>query len=203
MHKTLYVTDLDGTLLHSDKTISPKTVLILNEFIRQGNLFTYATARSIISSSKLTSEISFQIPVITLNGTVLADHSTKQEIEVESFSTEQLTQIKILLNSFNIPGFITAYLEKEDHTYYGYKWYLENLKNPGFSAYLSEHKDDKRLCAVMKEEELYQGNVSYFTFIGEKEELDPIYASIKNCPIINCNYEQNKYGPEYWLEICS
>lgn len=36
MNKTLYVTDLDGTLMRDDKTISPETIRILNAFIDQG-----------------------------------------------------------------------------------------------------------------------------------------------------------------------
>ena len=44
---TLYVTDLDGTLLRSDATLSPYTVSTINRLTEQGLAFTYATARSI------------------------------------------------------------------------------------------------------------------------------------------------------------
>ena len=38
--KTLYVTDLDGTLLHNDKSLSDYTINTLNKLIDQGMLIT-------------------------------------------------------------------------------------------------------------------------------------------------------------------
>ena len=54
--KTLYVSDLDKTLMRSDKTLSPYTVSTLNRLIRDGVLFTYATARSIQSAREITGQ---------------------------------------------------------------------------------------------------------------------------------------------------
>ena len=201
MSKTLFVTDLDGTLLRSDKTISEETITLINKMIRQGVLITYATARSIISSQELTSEILFQIPVITRNGTVLADHFSKDEIEIESFDSTQIEKIRTVLKRMNLSGFVTAYTTGKGHTYQGHKWYLKSRSNPGFLSYLEEHKDDKRLQGVLTEKELFQGSISYFTFIGDKDELDPAYDYVKKLEDINYNYEQNKYSSEYWLEI--
>ena len=61
MKKTLYVTDLDGTLMRDDKTISAETIHILNDYIGKGMLFTCATARSVSSASRITSDIRFQL----------------------------------------------------------------------------------------------------------------------------------------------
>ena len=43
---TLYATDLDGTLLRSDKSISDESAELLNQLTDRGVLFTFATARS-------------------------------------------------------------------------------------------------------------------------------------------------------------
>ena len=45
MEKTLYITDLDGTLLRSDKTLSDFTIREINSRIRRGMLFSAASAR--------------------------------------------------------------------------------------------------------------------------------------------------------------
>ena len=44
--KTLYVTDLDGTLLSSDSVVSVRSVDIINELIERGAMITVATART-------------------------------------------------------------------------------------------------------------------------------------------------------------
>ena len=49
---TLYVSDLDGTLLRSNETISEYTSNIINSLIDRGMFFSYATARSLITAKK-------------------------------------------------------------------------------------------------------------------------------------------------------
>ncbi len=51
MMKTLYVTDLDGTLLNSKDSINEYSLQVINGLIEKGMLFTYATARSLSSAS--------------------------------------------------------------------------------------------------------------------------------------------------------
>ena len=46
--RTLYVTDLDGTLLRDDGTISPYTAQTLNRLISRGMLISAATARGLV-----------------------------------------------------------------------------------------------------------------------------------------------------------
>ena len=67
MGKTLYVTDLDGTLMHNDKSLSTFTIDTLNQSIDRGMLITYATARTFQSAWEITKDIHFNLPVITRN----------------------------------------------------------------------------------------------------------------------------------------
>ena len=43
--KTLYISDMDGTLLNDGGKVSRRSVEIINELIKNGILFTVATAR--------------------------------------------------------------------------------------------------------------------------------------------------------------
>ena len=68
MSKTLYVSDLDGTLLNRQDRISPESIRIINDLVANGMTFTYATARSLSSASVVTRGLSADIPVIVYNG---------------------------------------------------------------------------------------------------------------------------------------
>ena len=57
MNDTLYVSDLDGTLMRNDEKLSEYTIKTLNELLRQGLPFTFATARSIESARVITGEL--------------------------------------------------------------------------------------------------------------------------------------------------
>lgn len=82
---TLYVTDLDGTLMRDDKTISAESTALLNRLLARGIHLTYATARSYASASRITQNISFHLPVIIRNGTILADPRTGENLEISAF----------------------------------------------------------------------------------------------------------------------
>ncbi len=79
---------------------------------------------------------------------------------------------------------------------------LAGRTNEGFQAYLQNHSADRRIHMVDTEDKLYEGETCYFTFIAPKNELHPLYERVKNIEGINCIFQQDKYRPEYWLELC-
>lgn len=71
--RTLCVSDLDRTLLGSDGSVSTESSRVLNAAISDGTLFTYATARSFLSSRRATKALHLKLPLLTYGGTVIAD----------------------------------------------------------------------------------------------------------------------------------
>ena len=70
--KTLYVSDLDGTLLGEDSKLSPKTVDTLNRIISDlGGLFTVATARTPATVVPLMQEVHATLPFIVIGGSAM------------------------------------------------------------------------------------------------------------------------------------
>ena len=74
--KTLYVSDLDGTLLRSDISASAYTNETINRLAGEGMLFSYATARSYNTSAKVTRGLDARIPLIVYNGAFVIDNAT-------------------------------------------------------------------------------------------------------------------------------
>ena len=89
MDKTLYVTDLDGTLLNRQDRVSPFSISTINHLVENGMLFTYATARSLVSASKVTEGLSTKIPVIAYNGAFIIQPSTGEILSSEGFTEEE------------------------------------------------------------------------------------------------------------------
>ena len=111
--KTLYVTDLDGTLMRNDETLSAYTVQTINELIEKGLAFTYATARSIESARPIAGGLNLRLPAITRNGAVLADNATGKHLEKAVFTAAEAEMLK------GIPelpyyGFVSCFLGEED-----------------------------------------------------------------------------------------
>ena len=199
---TLYVTDLDGTLMRNDKTLSGFTVSTINSLIDQGMLITYATARSFQSAFEITKDIKFRVPVITRNGTVLADQILKAETEISYFSKKDVCQLKKLLAGvIDHTGFVTSYLDVKVT-----KAFRNAFRNaghdPGLQKYIDEHVNDKRMQFLGAEEDIFAGNVSYVTLIADQDMLQPIYDKINGIDDWECVFYKDIYGDDYWLEIC-
>lgn len=90
--RTLYVSDLDGTLLGADSSISQESVRLLNEAVAAGALFTYATAGSFTSSSRVTEGMHLSIPVVIYGGTIMPTRTTELH-DTSSCSTRRWPEV--------------------------------------------------------------------------------------------------------------
>lgn len=74
--KTLFVTDLDGTLLGSDSRVSAVSARILSELNSRGALVTVATARTPATVVPLLEHTGMRVPAIVMTGASLWDFGT-------------------------------------------------------------------------------------------------------------------------------
>ncbi len=79
---TLYISDLDGTLLTPECKISDETASALNAMIANGLLFTVATARSASSAAPFLEKLNLRLPVILMNGVVIYDLEKRKPVSV-------------------------------------------------------------------------------------------------------------------------
>lgn len=85
---TLYVSDMDGTLLNSQSVISPATAAILSRVISAEALFTVATARTPATVVPLLSGVGVKLPYIVMTGAAMWNNSTRGYECVRAFSPE-------------------------------------------------------------------------------------------------------------------
>ena len=196
MPKILYVTDLDGTLLNKQSRINEESIQIINDLIGQGMLFTYATARSLVSASVVAQGLSTDIPVIAYNGAFIIHPSTGKIRSQESFGAEESQDVTDVVEKYGISTLVYSYVEGAEKV----SWLTER-ENEGIKNYLSARKGDRRLRPVSKLEDLYQGDMFYFTCVGEQEELAPVYDIFSRDCRFRCTIQQELYRQEYFCEI--
>lgn len=196
MEKTLYVTDLDGTLLNQKDRINPKSIAIINELVDKGMMFTYATARSLVSASVVTAGLSTNIPVIAYNGAFIFQPETGEILSREDFSSSERAYAIEVIRANNILPLVYSFVDGVEKV----SW-LSGRENDGIRRYLSLRKGDRRLRPVKDDEELYQGEIFYFTCIGEKSELQPLYDILSKDERYRSTIQQELYRPEYFCEI--
>ncbi len=196
MDRTLYVTDLDGTLLNRQDRIHPKSIAIINDLVKQGLLFTYATARSLVSASVVTKGLSTDIPVIAYNGAFIFHPSTGEIVSKEMFQPEEMQHVRTLLDQFDLYPLVYSFVDGIEKV----SW-VTSRENDGIRRYLSLRKGDRRLRPVSDKEDLYKGEMFYFTCIGERDALQPVYEICSKDIRFCCTLQRELYRPEYWFEI--
>lgn len=83
--KTLYITDLDGTLLNNDGKLSDFTRDTINRLTDSGMNFTVATARSRGSARLVIPGLKTNAPAVLLNGVFLTELDTNKVISCRAF----------------------------------------------------------------------------------------------------------------------
>jgi Cof subfamily protein (haloacid dehalogenase superfamily) len=194
--KTLYVSDLDGTLMHKDLKISDFSVKTINALVEKGVAFTYATARSISSAGTITKDLNLKLPVITRNGAVLADNNTGKIIEKALFTEKEVEMLKDMLPELPKTGFVSCYFGDDMK-----KVFAGSLHTAELQGYLDYYKDDPSVVTVSDLSEMFMGNPGYVTIIGNKVETEPLYLRTREYNGWECLFQKDVYRDEYWLEI--
>ncbi len=201
MPKTLYISDLDGTLLNSKKELSPLTRKALNRFISEGICFSVATARTAASTSKILSGIDFGLPSVLMNGAVIYDFGREEYIKIETICEKNVQIISDMINQYGISGFMYAVRDGVLVTYY------ENLKTKPMKDFYDErvkryYKTFERVDSFMHK--AVENNVVYFTMIDEYDTLLGTCNDLKNVDGIDSTLYRDIYAEDLWyLEVYS
>ena len=189
----LYVSDLDGTLLRSDEVTSEYTNQVINSLVGKGMLFSYATARSLITAKKITKGINAKIPLIVYNGAFVFDNVTEKILIANYFDNSVHSVLDDLFYNGVYP-IVYAYINgKEKFSF------VRELCTKGMDMFLASRKGDIRTNEVKALSELKEGNIFYITCIDAPEKLKPLYDKYKDK--YHCVYQSDIYTNEQWLEI--
>lgn len=191
--KTLYVSDLDGTLLQSNETLSPYTNKVINKLVQEGMLFSYATARSSITAHKVTKELHAKIPLIVYNGVAIVDNVT-HEVLWSHFFDDGINNVLNHLIEHDIYPIVYAYIDNVEKFSY-----IEEKCTAGMKKFITSRQGDPRQNPVQYITDLYLGNQFYITCIDDKEKLKPFYELYKEQ--YHCIFQEDIYTQEQWLEI--
>lgn len=104
---TLYVSDLDGTLLNPEAKISATTADILSRLIAdEGLLFTIATARTPATAVPMTEAIGIRLPMIVMTGAAKWVPIENRYIDTSLLPAEKVAEIVEICHSGGINPFI-------------------------------------------------------------------------------------------------
>ena len=103
---TLYISDLDGTLLDTESRISDTTAEIISDLTEDGALITVATARTPATVQKLLQSTVTAPPCIVMTGAAMWDRKEKRYIDPQLMPEATATAIMNELETAGVNPFV-------------------------------------------------------------------------------------------------
>lgn len=199
--RTLYLSDLDGTLLNAQGELSERSRSGLLELLDRGVNFTVASARSHFSISKLFGDIPFALPIIEFNGAFLTDYKTGEHLEVNSLGKELGEEIYDLVLKAGQRPFVCSYNGEEDCLHF------DEIANGGMAWYEKRRRDagDPRLRQTVDLRATMGEEVVSLTVMDQGEsKIRALYEQLheKYGRLLQLYCYENEYSPgTWWLTI--
>lgn len=171
--RDIFVTDLDGTLLRSDQTLSTFTINVLNEAIRKGYVISYATARGLLSAKAVVAAIEWSYPVVLYNGALLYD--MKREAVIDGYWLDEYA-INIILQIGKEHGVTPFYflLDTDGQE----RIHHEPLTTYGMLEFKKGRPQDPRFHEVEALAASANCRSLVLTYIAEQEQLLPFQQAV-------------------------
>lgn len=196
----MYVSDLDGTLLRSDGTLSEFSRTHLTRLLEAGLPFTVASARAVSSMQAVLPGLPIRLPVIAANGAVVARLDTGEPVAVHALDGDLLRPLYAFLVERGHVPFVAAVEGVEERLYYA------DLANEGMEKYvaLKESKLDRRLHRVPALADCLGETIVAFALCDRHEPLAALAAAAAETfpGTVVTNFFEDGYAPGwFWLTM--
>lgn len=199
MHKTLYISDLDGTLLNSNAGLSDYTVNTINHLIGKGMYFTFATARTIYSAKPITRRLEVNVPCILNNGAGVYDIPSGTYVKKACIPINTARQIISAFRKNNVRCFLFEFVDGVLTTCY------DNITEELMRNYVEERKG-KFLQPFIECDDVLtvlDNSAIYINSTGDYESLLPVRNEVLKIDGADCAFYKDTYTEKWYLETFS
>lgn len=174
MKKTLYVSDLDGTLLQPGGVLSDFARNTLNQLIEAGLLFTIATGRQLLSVQEVLQGLRLRLPVVEKDGAFVSDLHSGKHYWRQDIKPETAVGVLEAIFAAGLFPFINTYDGQRNRLCYqiigdeGTQWYLD----------VRQSFCDPRLAQTNLAQTIRNEHTVGFIVIGSEARLIPLLDSV-------------------------
>lgn len=200
MSRTLYLSDLDGTLLNPDAVLSPFAKEVLCRLTQRGVHISVATARTAATVKKLLAGVPLDTPVILMNGVAtyhLAEGRYTSACYLEDEARKALLEV---VRAHSLAGFCYGVKDNALFTCY------ENTNSPGALRFmeLRQQQYGKVFTKVSDFRESVGGEMLYYSISDYEEKLAPVAEELRRIPGVRVEFYRDIYEKDcFFLEVSS
>lgn len=200
MKPTVYISDLDGTLLEPGGTLPLASRTALAQMLQGGLAFTVASARSVASIQTLLAGVPLTLPIIEFNGAFISNLATGRHEIVNALGPEVVEDVYRLAREYQCAPLVSTFSGAEDCVYYaqvgsaGMQWYRDDCAA----------RNDSRWRLVDDFAQAFGEQVVCLTMIDKQDKLAELEAAIiaRWAGGVEMHLFENMYSPGWhWLTV--
>ncbi len=197
---TLYISDLDGTLLRKDSTLSLYSREKLNQLVAEGLHFSLASARSVRTIRETVGDLRLRLPIVEFGGVFLSDLATGRHEVIHEIDPSIVPELHALIVENSCFPIFSTFDGREDRVYY------DSVLNSGMNDYVQNRvaARDPRLRRLDDMTDAFADHMVCVTVIEPKEKLEALAAEIdaRFGETLESTLLLNVYSPDFfWLTV--
>lgn len=194
---TLFVSDLDGTLLGADSRLTRRSIALLNESIAAGTLFSVATARTPATVGRLLEEVDCRIPLIVMTGAAIWDRTANRYSHACFHREETARRLLATYHEHGLSTFI--YTLGEDNIIHIYhvgdlseaeRKFIEERNDTPYKKF---HIPEDGYSEIPEE---CLRRVLLFYSMRPTAEVAPVHEEIRDCADLRAVFYHDIFGEE-------
>ncbi len=199
--KTLYISDLDGTLLNNDAVISTYSKSVLKRLTNEGIQFSVATARTSATVLSMLKDTGVNAPIVLMNGVCIYDTEKDEYIKTEIIPAKARKNAQDILDAHELFGFWYSVTNGTKLNTYFVK--------PGSVAAVKFIEERERLYGKVFTRlndfsECLGFPLIYYSICDIKEKLEAAAEELKEVDGLRIEFYCDTYIENHWyLEICA
>ncbi len=192
--KTLYISDMDGTLLAPGARLTPKTVEILQRLMEKGGYFTAATARTLIGLNMLDlSGVDWTVPFVLGNGSMLYDVVRRRVVETLDIAPETIRRILDICESY---GKTPMLYQVHGHEVQGV---TTGVTSEGERSFMEVRNARFPDCIRIVPAYEPENGGFYFSMQDTRERMDSLAAALAGIPGVQTVVYRDVYMENNWF----
>lgn len=197
---TLYVSDLDGTLLDPQARLSDITRAGLTRLLDEGLVFTVASARHVVSIQKILHGLPLRLPVISSNGAYISDMVSGRHELVQAMEPSLAQALFALMRRHGFMPFVSTHGPKGDQLFY------QSTHNEGQQHFVDQRlrNADPRLRPTERLQDQLGDPAVTFVLIDREAPLQALQAEIEALcgDTVETHLAEDLYLPGWpWLSV--
>lgn len=198
--KTLYISDLDGTLLSPNAELTDFAKKVINDFCTAGGHFSIATARTAATVAGIFEGVNVNVPCILMNGVCTYDLNENRYTKVNYIPHSALSRLFDIIEKHGVSGFLYTIKNEELSTFY------ENTDSPGAAEFIEERirKYNKPFTKIDRFRDYIDEGCIYFSVSDRLEKLKDAKDEISAIEGLHIEFYRDIYNTDSWyMEVCS